>query len=77
MVTFYCTYKAIHVHLDLRQMFITNDQYSFNLYRFNTIILPVYLYMYVKFQSIALLVSYSIIIINFEIYTIHRKVMTS
>ena len=38
------TVKVIHIHLVLRKMFITlvwNDQQSFYLYHFHTIILPV------------------------------------
>ena len=55
--------KVIHMHLVRRKMFITsvwNDQQSFYLYHFHIIILPV-LFVYVKFESIASLLSYSII----------------
>ena len=57
--------KVIHVHHDIRRMFITlvwNDQKSFYLCHFHIIILPVlFVYMYVKFPFITSLLNYSII----------------
>ena len=58
------TLKVIHVHHDLRKMFITlvwNVQQSFYLRHFHIIVFPVLFCVYVKFQSIASLLSYDII----------------
>ena len=67
--------QVIHIHLVIRKMFIAlvqNDQQSFYLHYFHIIILPVH-FCDVKFQSIASLFSYSIIMYqpyDIKLYTI-------
>ena len=54
-------------------MFITlvwNDQQSFNLHNIRIIILPILFFLYVKFQSIVSLLSYSTIPYGIKLYTI-------
>ena len=57
---------SIHIHLYLRKMLLTlvwNDQQCFYRHHYHINILPI-LFVYVKFQSIASLLSYSINLIT-------------
>ena len=71
------TLKVIHVHHDLKTMFITlvwNEIQSFHLHHFHIIVLFFFfffVYMYVKFQSITSLLSYSIIHYDIKLYTMY------